>query len=226
MGTRPRAVPGPSSREQPSTPCAVATEGRRSRAGPLTASLQHVLPQDLGAPGEVRLLLRFRTQSTSSRESQVTSSGRNPQQSPCQEQEDGARRKGWRCRQSGRKVGARPREAQRGARDSSCGPTSTGVAMSQGSRLGPPPPATRRPLTCRLGAHCEPTDSIRCHGPEHTTGTHGLRPLPILSHQGPLSLSPRHGQQISSCSPRDVLPLTPRTRDSDLGWRWGPRRGH
>lgn len=67
------------------------------------------------------------------------------------------------------------------------------------------------PSPAGLGAPCEPTNSIRCHGPGHTTGTHGLLPFRILSHQGPrrpLSRSPRHGQQVGSCSPRDVLPLT------------------
>ena len=128
------------------------------RAGPLTASLRHMLPQDPGAPGEVQLLLRFRTQSTSSRESQVASSGQNPQQSPCQEQEAGARRKGWRCRQSGRKLGARPREAQRGAGTPAAAlrPREWPRPKGHGSVLPHLPPGG--PSPAGPGAHCEPTD--------------------------------------------------------------------
>lgn len=201
--------PDPPLESSPPRPVRWQRKADGPRAGPLMESLRHVPLQDPGAPGEVRLLLRFRTQSTSSRESRVTSSGRNPQQSPCQEQGAGAGRKGWRCRQSGRSGGTSTGGATRGP-GLQLQPYVHGsghVPRVMGSVLPHLPPGG--PSPAGLGAHCEPTDGIRCHGPEHTTGTHGLWPFPILSHQGPrlpLSLSPRHGQQVGSCSPRDVLP--------------------
>ena len=172
------------------------------------ASLQHVLLQDWGVLGEVPPLLRLRTQSTSSPESWVTSSGRNPQWSPCQEQGAGARRKGWRCGQSGRTGGTATGGTTRcpGLQLRPCFHGSGHVLRVPCSvlphlpQVGPSSPAGP-------GAHCEPTNGIHCQSAEHSHGDTWTLAVPRPESPGPrppLSISPRHWRQVGSCSPKDV----------------------
>ena len=148
------------------------------------ASLQHVLLQDWGVLGEVPPLLRLRTQSTSSPESWMTSSGRNPQWSPCQEQGAGARRKGWRCGQSGRTGGTATGGTTRcpGLQLRPCVHGSGHVLRVPCSvlphlpQVGPSSPAGPGPTV-------SPLTGFTVRALSTLTGTHGLWPFPALSHR-------------------------------------------
>lgn len=170
------------------------------------ASRQHVLLQDQGVPSEVRPLLRFRIQSVSSPENQVTSSDWNPQRSPCQEQGAGARRKGWRCRQSGRTGGPATGGTTRRPGTPAAALRPREWPRPKGPVFGPPPPAAVGPSSPPgPGAHCEPTNGIRCQSAEHCDTRTLAVPHPELpGPRPPLLLSPRHSRQVGSCSPKDV----------------------